>query len=227
MLLQHRSSAHMSLCSGIGAATRNGSRIAVAAAKRSPLHHCCNASTRTPAANLHAAEAEAADLPETMTITRPDDWHLHVRDGDMMAAVLPHTAATFGRAIIMPNLQPPVTDVGKVIWPLMYDISNQPTRIAVLRHCNPHVCCCRLKQVCSRRCRDDVAIHDTLCPFSLDMPAASAADASPADSKACLFCRRFNTSSGSRMCLPRRLLAPGAARICSVAPQPPLRPSSR
>jgi dihydroorotase len=44
-----------------------------------------------------------------LTIARPDDWHLHVRDGDMLAAVLPHTARQFGRAIIMPNLKPPVT----------------------------------------------------------------------------------------------------------------------
>jgi dihydroorotase len=45
----------------------------------------------------------------TLTITRPDDWHLHVRDGAAMAAVVPHTARQFGRAIIMPNLRPPVT----------------------------------------------------------------------------------------------------------------------
>jgi dihydroorotase len=44
-----------------------------------------------------------------LTLARPDDWHLHVRDGDAMAAVIPHTAQRFARAIIMPNLQPPVT----------------------------------------------------------------------------------------------------------------------
>jgi dihydroorotase len=44
-----------------------------------------------------------------LTLTRPDDWHLHVRDGDAMNTVVPHTAAQFGRAIIMPNLRPPVT----------------------------------------------------------------------------------------------------------------------
>ncbi|MGZ5786757.1 MAG: amidohydrolase family protein, partial [Ramlibacter sp.] len=44
-----------------------------------------------------------------ITITRPDDWHVHVRDGDALATVVPHTAAQFGRAIIMPNLRPPVT----------------------------------------------------------------------------------------------------------------------
>ena len=47
--------------------------------------------------------------PQTLTITRPDDWHLHVRDGAALASVVPHTAAQFGRAIIMPNLRPPVT----------------------------------------------------------------------------------------------------------------------
>ena len=44
-----------------------------------------------------------------LTLIRPDDWHLHVRDTDALAAVVPHTARQFGRAIIMPNLQPPVT----------------------------------------------------------------------------------------------------------------------
>lgn len=44
----------------------------------------------------------------TLTLVRPDDWHLHVRDGDALATVVPHTAAQFGRAIIMPNLRPPV-----------------------------------------------------------------------------------------------------------------------
>ena len=46
---------------------------------------------------------------DTLTITRPDDWHLHVRDGEALRTVVPHTAAQFGRAIIMPNLKPPVT----------------------------------------------------------------------------------------------------------------------
>lgn len=42
-----------------------------------------------------------------ITLTRPDDWHLHVRDGEVLKDVVPHTAERFGRAIIMPNLQPP------------------------------------------------------------------------------------------------------------------------
>ena len=45
----------------------------------------------------------------SLTITRPDDWHLHLRDGDALRAVVPHSAARFGRAIVMPNLRPPVT----------------------------------------------------------------------------------------------------------------------
>lgn len=44
----------------------------------------------------------------SITITRPDDWHLHLRDGEQLRAVLPHTAKQFARAIIMPNLKPPV-----------------------------------------------------------------------------------------------------------------------
>ncbi len=48
-------------------------------------------------------------MSSTITLTRPDDWHLHVRDGAALHNVVPHTAAQFGRAIIMPNLKPPVT----------------------------------------------------------------------------------------------------------------------
>ena len=44
-----------------------------------------------------------------LTLTRPDDWHLHLRDGDVLSTVVPHTAAQFGRAIVMPNLKPPIT----------------------------------------------------------------------------------------------------------------------
>jgi len=47
-------------------------------------------------------------MSQTITITRPDDWHLHLRDDEMLRAVLPETARHFGRAIIMPNLVPPV-----------------------------------------------------------------------------------------------------------------------
>lgn len=50
-----------------------------------------------------------ASTPSSITIARPDDWHLHLRDGATMASVLPHSARQFARAIIMPNLKPPVT----------------------------------------------------------------------------------------------------------------------
>ncbi len=46
-----------------------------------------------------------------ITLTRPDDWHLHLRDGEALKAVLPHSARQFARAIVMPNLKPPVTSV--------------------------------------------------------------------------------------------------------------------
>jgi len=51
----------------------------------------------------------------SLTITRPDDWHLHVRDGAALAAVLPDTARQFARAIIMPNLKPPVTTAAQAL----------------------------------------------------------------------------------------------------------------
>ena len=50
-----------------------------------------------------------------LTLTRPDDWHLHLRDGAAMAAVLPFTARQFGRAIVMPNLRPPVTTAAAAV----------------------------------------------------------------------------------------------------------------
>ena len=51
----------------------------------------------------------------TITLTRPDDWHLHVRDGEALRTVVPHSAAQFGRAIIMPNLRPPVTTTAQAL----------------------------------------------------------------------------------------------------------------
>ena len=48
-------------------------------------------------------------MTDLLTLRRPDDWHLHLRDGAALAAVLPHTARQFARAIVMPNLKPPVT----------------------------------------------------------------------------------------------------------------------
>ena len=53
--------------------------------------------------------SETAPSPARLTLRRPDDWHVHLRDGDMLRTVLPYTAAQFGRAIAMPNLSPPAT----------------------------------------------------------------------------------------------------------------------
>ena len=52
---------------------------------------------------------------QTLTIRRPDDWHVHLRDGPMLEAVAPWTARQFARAIDMPNLDPPVTSVEAAI----------------------------------------------------------------------------------------------------------------
>ena len=54
-------------------------------------------------------------MQDTLTLTRPDDWHLHLRDGAALGAVLPFTARQFGRAIVMPNLRPPVTTAAAAI----------------------------------------------------------------------------------------------------------------
>ena len=50
-------------------------------------------------------------MADSITIRRPDDWHVHLRDGDVLAGVAPYTARQFARAIVMPNLSPPVTSV--------------------------------------------------------------------------------------------------------------------
>ncbi len=54
-------------------------------------------------------------MTDRITIRKPDDWHLHVRDGEMLKAVMPFTARNFARAIIMPNLVPPVTTIADAI----------------------------------------------------------------------------------------------------------------
>jgi len=61
---------------------------------------------QTPA-NSHVAS--------TLTLIRPDDWHLHLRDGATLASVLPHSARQFARAIVMPNLQPPITTTAQAV----------------------------------------------------------------------------------------------------------------
>jgi dihydroorotase len=58
--------------------------------------------------NIQSPSATAS-APDRITIRRPDDWHVHLRDGAMLEAVAPYTARQFGRAIVMPNLDPPVT----------------------------------------------------------------------------------------------------------------------
>ena len=52
---------------------------------------------------------------KTIKITKPDDWHLHLRDGEMLGTTVPHTARSFSRAIVMPNLKPPVTTVEQAL----------------------------------------------------------------------------------------------------------------
>jgi len=59
----------------------------------------------------HTHLSSQAMTPTRLEIARPDDWHLHLRDGDALASVIGHTAQRFARAIVMPNLKPPVTTV--------------------------------------------------------------------------------------------------------------------
>ncbi len=54
-------------------------------------------------------------LPQVLKIRRPDDWHIHLRDGEMLKTVVPYTSELYGRAIIMPNLVPPITTVEAAI----------------------------------------------------------------------------------------------------------------
>ena len=54
-------------------------------------------------------------MADTLSLIRPDDWHVHLRDGDALAAVVPHTAAQFARAVVMPNLKPPVTTTAQAL----------------------------------------------------------------------------------------------------------------
>jgi dihydroorotase len=54
-------------------------------------------------------------MSDSISITRPDDWHLHLRDGSALAAVLPYTARQFARAVVMPNLRPPVTTAAQAL----------------------------------------------------------------------------------------------------------------
>ena len=83
--------------------------------------------------------SDLAEVPTSLVLRRPDDWHVHLRDGSMLRAVLPATARTFARAIVMPNLRPPVTSVveaedyrRRILEALPDDISFEPLMTAYL-----------------------------------------------------------------------------------------------
>lgn len=96
-------------------------------------------------------------MSEQLTITRPDDWHLHLRDGELLSGTVPASARQFNRAVIMPNLVPPVTDVaqamayrerilaqvptGSKFTPLMALYLTQQTTVATIKEAaaNEHV----------------------------------------------------------------------------------------
>jgi dihydroorotase len=78
-------------------------------------------------------------MPDRLTIRRPDDWHLHLRDGAALKAVLPYTARQFARAIVMPNLSPPVTTAdaaqayrARIMAALPQDVDFTPLMTAYL-----------------------------------------------------------------------------------------------
>ncbi|MES2832875.1 MAG: dihydroorotase [Pseudomonadota bacterium] len=64
---------------------------------------------------ISPASHEILSVPESITLTRPDDWHVHLRDGAVMEGVIRHTALQFGRAVVMPNLKPPVTTTADAV----------------------------------------------------------------------------------------------------------------
>ncbi len=72
-----------------------------------------------PAINIGARPGASVEnimsVPTTLSIRRPDDWHVHLRDGPMLAACAVHTARQFARGVIMPNLVPPVTKVAEAV----------------------------------------------------------------------------------------------------------------
>ena len=65
-------------------------------------------------ANSHTANASQPDCsPHSLTLTQPDDWHIHLRDGEALSRTVNDAARQFERVIVMPNLQPPITDVAQ------------------------------------------------------------------------------------------------------------------
>ncbi len=81
---------------------------------------------------------------QSITLTRPDDWHLHLRDGAALVSVLPHTARQFARAIVMPNLKPPVTTTAqaaayreRILAALPQDLAFEPLMTLYLTNNTP------------------------------------------------------------------------------------------
>ncbi|ONK79075.1 uncharacterized protein A4U43_C01F2640 [Asparagus officinalis] len=72
-------------------------------------------STSTPSSKPLSLKSSPSTKMEQLRITKPDDWHLHLRDGDLLQFVAPHSAGHFGRAIVMPNLKPPVTTAAAAV----------------------------------------------------------------------------------------------------------------
>ncbi len=82
------------------------------------------ASLRSADRGARLVTAASNPAPSELVITRPDDWHLHVRDGAGLKSVVPHTAKHYGRAIIMPNLVPPVTTAAQVRQPITHTLAQ-------------------------------------------------------------------------------------------------------
>lgn len=87
------------------------------AAQGSCGRHCAPSGAQQLYSRYSSIKRDVKRHAATLTITTPDDWHLHVRDGAAMRDVVPHTAKHFARAIIMPNLMPPVTTTDMVRSP--------------------------------------------------------------------------------------------------------------
>ncbi|XP_062105992.1 dihydroorotase, mitochondrial-like isoform X1 [Humulus lupulus] len=71
--------------------------------------------TFLPGKLVRSNQVKCKGIRMELTIARPDDWHLHLRDGDLLKAVIPHSANHFGRAIVMPNVKPPVTTTAAAV----------------------------------------------------------------------------------------------------------------
>ena len=77
---------------------------------------------------------------DTLTLTRPDDWHIHLRDGEGLRAIVADTARQFGRAIVMPNLKPPVTTVKQALdyrLRILQALAAQSDQSSVVQKFNP------------------------------------------------------------------------------------------